>query len=627
MSRRAALALLAALPAAVAGQGAERRWLLLIHAPDGIERADLRLGTTGGRILFPDHDARFAALADLRIDEGRIVFSVPSLGRTIEGRFQDTLHFQGRMTGAGAEALMVRAERIPAGTDRWPVRPRVTVRALALGASARAVRVTIPTAWHRRLTSPARLAAEARALRAASGFADRDADETTSGVIAVALGLDDDGRRVLEATLTRIAASPAADAEFRRLFVGGDGLVLDLHDQARRTLANWNVAPAWESVARGLTHLGRLGPAERDPARLRDAVWRLWNDRAAGDAVIAARLDTLLRSDSAAGRALGRHLDAYADAAEGWWPAALRWLLRARWLDAPGGPASPAALVAGWWGADALPLPAIVPHAAGGFAASPRLGAGRLTPFVVRAANASATEWLAAGHGTEALAAWRALDWPEPRTLLGDGPEAMPLGTPAGAALGPLASWLGARDEIVIDPAIAPLAAVAVAIHEWHHLLASGARLAPGGGGLDSSGRVLRLHDEDPWLAEGFAEWATEETLRPVRSTVPLLSWLDAAKRAALGASDDPHVMGYRLVRALAEGREAGTLRRLLLRRLHDPAGLARDAGFPVAGPAPLRLTRPATALLVPALTFLWDDGVADDVRRQLVPPPSSPEF
>jgi hypothetical protein len=311
-----------------------------------------------------------------------------------------------------------------------------------------------------------------------------------------------------------------------------------------------------------------------------------------------------------------------------WWGEAVRWLLAAKWMPTASGARSPTQLVATFWGRDTLPLPDLVVERMGGFAATPLVSAERLTSRLIVPVNASATEWLAAGRG-EALATWQALRWTDSLTL-GPAAASQVMLSPRDAVARPaLGALLAARDGVRIDPAIMPVLAVATVIHEWHHVLASAQRLAGRGVGLDTGHEVLRLREDDPWLAEGFAEWATEESLRPVRTSLPLLTLVDFEKRMALldGMSEDPHAMGYRLVRAAAARLPRVTRRDALVARLHDAGAVARLARF-ADDPrgTPLLLRRPVTAAIVPEITFTWDAGVADQPMRRLLLPPFPPE-
>ena len=320
----------------------------------------------------------------------------------------------------------------------------------------------------------------------------------------------------------------------------------------------------------------------------------------------------------------------YTSASE-WWPDALHWLLTRAWIDTPSGPRSPAALVAAFWGVDSLPLPAIEPQLFGNFTALPVPGVVQLGDRFIIPRNASAREWLAQGGTAIAIDTWRDIQfgWPEPLPLV-VGRRSLVVNSPSGENRTHDGAFFASKDAIRIDPGIVPVLAVVTVIHEWQHLLLSSRRLQGASRGVVNPRSQLRLGEDDPWLAEGAAEWITEQILKPARGAAPLLAFVDAEKRLAIGFAtpEDPHALGYRLVRAAAErAHSRAEIRRWLVRYLGDPAGLARVAGLAGRGKVPpMILKRPATAVVIPEVTFTWDDGVADRVTHRLIIPTRPPE-
>jgi hypothetical protein len=101
---------------------------------------------------------------------------------------------------------------------------------------------------------------------------------------------------------------------------------------------------------------------------------------------------------------------------------------------------------------------------------------------------------------------------------------------------------------------------------------------------------------------------------------------MEAVKRESISltGADDPHVLGYLLVRALAtRSADPAVLQERLIRWLHDPLALARAYRLDTAVPnvAPIRLHRPASAGIIPEMSFIWDGGMADQVARRLIIP------
>jgi hypothetical protein len=165
--------------------------------------------------------------------------------------------------------------------------------------------------------------------------------------------------------------------------------------------------------------------------------------------------------------------------------------------------------------------------------------------------------------------------------------------------------------------------AVGTVVHEWQHLLIEGARLTgPGTPGLREEEWGLWLVDGDPWLAEGAAEWMTDEILSPAATGTDFYSAVEAGKRMSIAerSPDNTHVLGYLLVRAAAERTaSAEVLRELLVEHLHNPPILAKAIGL--AGGDQVQFERPNTLTLIPEVKFFIDSGVADGATRRLIMP------
>jgi hypothetical protein len=624
---RAALVGLLLAPAALAAQADTTRWAVRLRSPAGVEHGDLRLTPTGGRLLLESRDSAFLPITQLQRIGEQLRFGVPAAGATIQvvidagGR---TMH--GLATDRDGGVREWHAERIAPGIVQWPVRPRVRARQLAVGSGANAT--LIPATWVSALPSAPLLASEHAALVRASALPAVAPYELPTRSRAMVLGADPSTRGAVQRILERIAASPAADTAFRRIFIGPNGVLLDVHDRARVMAGRLDRGFQWSAAVRGLVALHRLDSAlvAAEPAA-QDAALSLWPQWFAGDSVLLHDIAALRTRDGAGMRALNALLEGYSSAVP-WWREAVQWLLAHRWMDTPTGARSPAELMATFWGRDSVTLPTLLVERLGGFEATPEVAASRITPRLFEPRNASAAEWLTAGR-TEALDAWRQIAWDDSLTLEHSAFPVLLLPPSSVTGRSAVRGVLAERDGLRIDPGIMPLLAVATVIHEWHHVLATAARLEGRGDGVRLGAGVLRLRDDDPWLAEGFAEWATEETLRPVRASLPLLSLVDHEKRMALfgGMSDDPHALGYRLVRAAVLRLPRATRRDAVVARLHDAGALARLAGFQDAGrKPPMVLRRPATAAVVPEITFTWDAGVADLVTRRLLLPPFPPE-
>lgn len=625
MTIRAAACAWWLVPAALGAQQPATRWAVQLQTAAGIEFADLRLDGARSRILLESHDSVFFPLRDLQRSGNQLRFTVAGLGLQAElGVADDGATMGGRLRSPTSGTASWYGELIRPGTERWPVRPRLRARQLAIGSPANAT--VIPASWVAALPDSGSLEREYRDLVRLAGLSEVRAADRGSRSRTMALGADESTRGRVRQILAAVAESPAADSTFRRLFVAPGGLIIDVHERAEalamaRSRGNFLRA----GVVRGFRRLGLLDDASgNDVARVREIALSAWPAWFRGDSAMTAVMARLASADPEARRDISLLLECYTDAMT-WWREAVEWLLQHPWLDTAQGRRSPAQLMAAFWGTATLATPALRPEPLGGFAAMPVVGGNRLARRLLAPANASAVEWLRTEQQA-GLAIWHGLDWADTLTLVTTAGE-VPLIAPARA--GGLAPLLGDRDAVRIDPAIMPLLAVATVIHEWHHLLATTAGLDAPNGTLREVGGVLRLAEEDPWLAEGFAEWATEETLRPVRTAVPLLLLLDTEKRMALwgGMSEEPHALGYRLARAAAARLPLATRRSSFVSHLDDPAALARVAGFGAAPRgAPLLLRRPVTAAVVPQITLTWDAGVADAVARRLLFPPYPPE-
>ena len=167
--------------------------------------------------------------------------------------------------------------------------------------------------------------------------------------------------------------------------------------------------------------------------------------------------------------------------------------------------------------------------------------------------------------------------------------------------------------------------------YEWHHLIAAQHRLS----GLHPAApptkrRKVRLLEDDPWLAEGFAGSGDRSHARPGRAdwgAAAVQSRRRSAWRSPRADPDDPHAFGYRLVRGISTARPAASLRDLLVANLHSLPAVAHLTGVDGKGAVQLvTLHRPANAAVIPAITFTWDDGSIFDMTRRLVLPNIRPE-
>ena len=603
------------------GQTINKRWDVEIRGVSGAESGDLRLEGTTGRILLAHDDAAFQPLQELRIAGGRISFLLPRTHQKFDGTVTDTA-IHGTVRDSTGTLSTWYALPLNAASTLWPVPPRITVRQLLLGTSTTVERVS--GSWLLRGPDTAQVEREYRDLARAVAISPLNGNARAERWRRFTLGLDASGPAAAIGQLRRMAPAFAADPEFRRLFYGD----LDLHDAASSRAPHYLSGFKLTGAGRGMQLLGEIA-GEADAATIREGGWRLWSRMATDSVAILARIDSLTRRDGSTGASV-RALVAGYDEAVAWWRDAVRWLLISPWLETPTGKRSPVQLMAAFWGVDSLSLPDIRPTRFGDVAAMPVLSALHIGSHLVRPLNASATEWLAQGGMQEAFDAWRPIRWGEIPLIVSFGGHDVTVVSPWAQANARPSAFFGDRDAIRVDPGITPLAAVATILHEWHHLIASQRRLSGAHPpALVDGPTQLQLLEDDPWLAEGFAEWATEETLRPAATSGALLRFTQAEKRLAIADRDpdDPHPLGYRLIRAAANGRSVPVLRDLLVANLHDLNSVARRLKLSVPSPQlPAVLHRPANFAVIPSVTFSWDEGSVFDLSRRLVIPDSRPQ-
>jgi hypothetical protein len=305
----------------------------------------------------------------------------------------------------------------------------------------------------------------------------------------------------------------------------------------------------------------------------------------------------------------------------------MRFLLQQQWLPGRSLPRSPVDLVRSIWG-DSATIPDIQCRVFGYPEGAVRIGTDdRIVRAVLVPANAPAVDWLNR-HGTPALVeVLHRLPVPFPApTRLNAGGELFRLSSVEQYARESFSGFLEPRDVILLDPSYQPLLALGTLIHEWQHILHERARQRePAAGTFRPQGDQLRVTQLDPFLAEGLAEWLTEEMLAPVNLQFPLLLFGEAEKRASL-SNDDPHQLGYIMVQSLARalGDPRATLD-LLVRSGNDPALILADRRVSRAWSrysAPDRLLqRRGDRVLLPQVVFTIEDNHPDLVESDILTP------
>lgn len=590
-----------------------------------ILRGDLRLDQRGGALTgtlaLETSDGPPVPIAGGRLSSaGEFSFSADA---------GETMRFSGRRNGtdlAGQVALergrtwQWSAQPLAEGAEFYAALPRFRAAQLSIGRNLTELR--LPGPWMAAADSQAGIEGRAAALAQAAGLPPIPEDSLRAYGVLPALGIAQ--RSEMLAVMTAVLAGirtvlPAASqAAFDALFRPRGAWLVDLHDAAldaaRRRIPN----ASWEGARPALAAAGLL-PSDLPPgaALLPFAVYRLAVLRARDSAAYEAARERLLLGGQEPARVTGALLDGYREAAP-WQGQAVAFLLTAPWVDAGAARTSLAALVAAAWGRPDLAIPLIRPRFFGYPEAVPRIGTpAAVVERLVVPENWAAEQWAARHGAAGVLGLLRQLELGvgTNATLEADGPSV--LTSVAREAAATPAGFLEAASEIIEDPGMPPLYAVATAVHEWQHLLMEGYRLSlPAGGTVRADSVGLRYLPSDLFLAEGFAEWMTERILAPVVARTPIVGVGDARKLALLEAGNpsDPHILGLRMLRALAAatGSPAST-RELVLEHGDAPAAVAaavpawRRTGSPERVLAVRRQRR-----LVPETRFTVEDRVGD---------------
>ena len=443
-------------------------------------------------------------------------------------------------------------------------------------------------------------------------------------------------RRTLEAIRQGIP-SETTRAHFDRIFRPRGRWIIDIHDAALAWARIRMPGLSWEAARRGLT-AGNWIPrndSRTSSETLPGALYRLTVLAATDSAAFAAVKADLWRADSVSAVTVLTLLSGYEESRR-WYTEALSFFLSQPWVSNGAG-RSIADYVRQAWsspGKSDFELPEVRTRWFGYPQAVPQYGIPQaLFRRLVKNDNQNATEWLER-HGEPGLL--HTLHQLPPGdtslrlTLVRRGSETFRLTTVPRQARESLNGFLEPRDAIAIDPGYSPLLALGAVVHEWQHLIFRRRQLqafAAGYAAVDSPS--VELPGIQPHLAEGFAEWSTERILVPLVTRWPLLGLGELEKRAglALRGSDDPHTMGYALVRALAEElSDPSVTTDLLLKYADQPLGvvtepLLRRAWGQYRGTPDRNLTTSGHRLLIPEVTFTIEDGFPDIIATRILTP------
>lgn len=548
-----------------------------------------------------------------------------------------TLEFRGTLRGdvlrgtARADTGAVRpwaAARLQDITEFYPTLPRFTQHEILLG--VRPGRSRLPGAWVAAARArPDDDAERYRELARAAGMEQfRDADLQSLSV-ARALGRANRAELVAASQRTLVAIekqlpSAGVRAAFERIFHPRDAWLTDLRDAARHFAAARQPGLTPSDAMPGLRALGWIDSSVTQADALLDALYRLRVLEAADSGFAAALAADLGRARPSEAPKVIAWLDAFRTA-ERWHAAAVQFLLLVPWVGGDTA-ASPLMLAAGGWEGvlDSLPIPEVRGRHFSYPQAVPRYGIpDPLFDRLYVAENWAAKRWLER-HGRQALlqAARQAAPDFGPEAWIDWGEDTVMLTTVRQQAMTRTSGFLEPADVIEVDPSYVPLLALGAALHEWQHLAFERVRRLRI---ANDTGAIVALHAPDAWIAEGVAEWRTSRVLEQLADQFPLLAMGEREKRLRIARSnpDDPHVLGYLLVGALAaelpdEQERLG----LLLASSNDPAAVMGSevvSGWRQHSSAPdLELGGSGGRALVPEMTFTLEDGYPDVTRLRI---------
>jgi hypothetical protein len=607
---------------------ASGRWAMLLSGgARGMSRAELRLQSPAST-LWLETDTAPAPLRDVKLEQGTVQFTLPGDTPIVFiGLVQGNILRGTARADTGAPRLWT-ATRLQEITEYYPTLPRFTLRQIISG--RRDTLSRIPGMW---------LAA---ARHDDPDFRDRYETlargaglRTLSGAALVhtgpqrALGLADRDEMVAasRATLEKIRAqipSVATRAAFDRIFRPRGKWLVDVHDAALAFAQAASPRTTFADARIALTAVGWLSPdSAGTDAQVMAALYRLHGLMDTDSALVNALLDGMHRADPLHASPALFLYRAY-DAADQWHSTALRFLLAARWIRGDHGAMSIADMMRASWG-DSLPMPVVESRYFGSPQAVPRYGVpAALFSRLVRADNWSAARWLERHHEAGLLDALRLLPAGFARDAeLATPDETFRLTTVRREAETRDNGFLEPHDAIAVDAGYMPLLALAAAVHEWEHLAFEYHRRLRD---ARDTGAVVTLRGADPYVAEGVAEWRTDQLLRPLAERFPLLLAGEAEKRTRLAAdATEPHALGYLLVRALAAVVPDPAARvQLLLAAADDPASVTSEQAVAAAwsryaSSPDLTYGGTGRRALIPETTFTIEDGFPDPVAVKVM--------
>lgn len=600
------------------------RWRLSLESSRPM-LAELVLDSTGsswrGSILLERPDSSSIILTRVANEPGGALRAVAPAARLELELKPSADGIQGTLR-LNREEFAVIGVRLEPGDEFYPSPPAFRLHQVMWGSNLSGF--PIPGRWlaaiKARGLAPEAVRASYVELALGSGLTPLTPDSISAIGLYRAMGLyrRDEMLKAAVAVLEQVRQGIVNDtlgARFDYLFRPAGTWLVDIHDvalaRARRTLRTLT----WESARPALATAGLLPDAPPpDLSVIPLALYRLYALKTTDSLAYRLTLAKMLTPDHSENAVLAL-LDGYESASQ-WYVAVLRLLLEQPVFDPR---VSVADRVAAFWNRPAA-VPEIRSRTYGYPEGSARVGPdSAMVHRLVEPLNAPAVEWWAR-HGTpDLLAAIHRLPSPPANTWLELPGQRYRLTAAGQAATESFNGFLEPRDLILLDPSYEPLLALGTLVHEWQHLLHE--HLRDSAAVFSADGGSVRLTQLNPYQAEGLAEWAAEQILLPLSERYPLLRFGEAEKRLSL-TTDDPHVLGYAMVRALDLALRDPRATLSLLVKAAEPAQVLRDprvasAWRNLAGPDRV-LPRRGGLSLIPETRFQLIDDEPDVLETRI---------
>ena len=435
--------------------------------------------------------------------------------------------------------------------------------------------------------------------------------------------------RATTATLQQVRASLQNDTailRFDHLFRPNGRWQVDVHEVALARSRRPFPTISWESTRPALAAVGLLEDDQAGVETIPLALYRLYVQSHGDTAAFQVNEQKLRSYDVSTAAQIIALVNGYEEASQ-WYVSAIRFLLEQRWVAAGSTRRSPAELVGDMWRSTAA-VPEIRVRLFGYPEGAVRIGTDSgLVRTLVQPENGAAREWLNRNGSAELLKVLHRLALPSgERTRLKVGSDIYRLTSVGEFARESFSGFLEPQDVILLDPSYPPVLALGTLIHEWQHILQERLRQADRQAGAYRLGTdQVTFIQLDPFVAEGFAEWLTEVILENVLADFPLIGFGETEKRVSM-PQNDPHQLGYLLVRALARTLgDVQATRLLLIRAAANPAIVASDPRIRRAWSAyrmsDRTMARRGEPWVLPMAVFTIEDWEPDLVQSQIIAP------